>query len=219
MIIKYQKGGQTAELHFDATTREIHVAGSQVTTHPIEKGSDVADHVQVNQPRLTIEAVVSNTPLETPKSNVDGATGEVRGLNLNVKDSKFITFGVTTTRVPVARQVGAQVLQFRQEFNRVKGVAATLVDLVESAALVQITNGLREYQDMVLTNLSMPRETTDAVTLTFDAVHVNFVDTSTTAASASTTKKRKNHGNKGNKEAKPETKEYRSFLSAVFGWF
>jgi hypothetical protein len=211
--IRYVNGGTTVVVEFDATLREVHTSGATATTHPVEKGSDVADHVQVNQPRLQVEAIVSNTPLETPKSHMDGVSGSVRGLNLNVQDSKFITFGVTTTRVPVARQVGAQVLQFSGSFDRVKKVHAALVDIVEGKRLVEITNGLRDYQDMIIGNLTAPREAKDGTscTFTFDAVHIDFVETAEGEAVASTTTKRKNRGNKGTQEAKPETKEYESF--------
>jgi hypothetical protein len=217
MIIRYLRGGQQFTVEFDATLREIHTAGAQATTHPVEKGSDIADHVQINQPKLTIEAVVTNAPIKTPASNADGVAGEVRKKDFVVKDSRQITFGVTTVRVPITKTVSAQVLQFDQQFDRVKNVVAVLVDIVENARLVEITNGLRDYEDMVLVNLQAPREATDSTTITFDALHIDFVETETTTAPGTSTKRR-NRGNKGAKEAKPETKEYQSVASKLKDW-
>ena len=217
MKIRYQQGGQTFTVEFDATLREIHTSAAQATSHPVEKDSDISDHVQVAQPKLSIEAVVSSAPIKEPGSHMDGIKGSARKLSLNAPDSRYITFGVTTVRVPTVRQVGAMVLQFDGKFDRPKNVHATLVDIVEGATLVEITNGLRDYEDMIITNLSAPRETLGSIKFTFDAVHIDFVETSTTETPRSTTKRR-SRGNKGTKEAKPETKEYESLTHKLKDW-
>jgi hypothetical protein len=48
---------------FDQTVSEGHEATAEVTEHPVEKGSNVADHVRQNPQNLTLEMFVTNTPI------------------------------------------------------------------------------------------------------------------------------------------------------------
>jgi hypothetical protein len=50
-------------LVFDATLRESHTSEIEVTSNPIETGSEVSDHMYVKPDKLTISAGVSDTPL------------------------------------------------------------------------------------------------------------------------------------------------------------
>lgn len=47
----------------DATVSEEHMSSCDVSDNPIEGGADVADHVQMKPAQLTIEGVISDTPL------------------------------------------------------------------------------------------------------------------------------------------------------------
>lgn len=48
----------------DATVSQSHDRSFQVTSHPVEAGADVTDHVRALPVRLTLDCVVSNAPLE-----------------------------------------------------------------------------------------------------------------------------------------------------------
>jgi len=48
---------------FDATVTETHQKSAEVTTHPVEDGVEVADHVRLLPVGLTITVEQSNTPL------------------------------------------------------------------------------------------------------------------------------------------------------------
>ena len=47
----------------DVAVSESHVLGSEVSEHPVESGSDVTDNVRTTPVVLTIEGIVSNTPI------------------------------------------------------------------------------------------------------------------------------------------------------------
>jgi hypothetical protein len=49
----------------DAAPNEEHVFTSDVTDKPVEEGTDITDHVRVLPDSLTIEGVVSNSPIGT----------------------------------------------------------------------------------------------------------------------------------------------------------
>jgi len=60
----------------DAAIREEHNFEADVSEHPVETGADVTDHVRVRAPLVTVEGVVSDTPLEDEIVNAraDGET-------------------------------------------------------------------------------------------------------------------------------------------------
>lgn len=49
--------------NFDATISESHTHTAEVTTHPVERGVDIADHIQIKPFNLTLDGIVTNTPL------------------------------------------------------------------------------------------------------------------------------------------------------------
>lgn len=50
-------------VRFDVTTQQTIESIMQITSHPVEEGANVADHARPDNPRLSIEAYVSNKPL------------------------------------------------------------------------------------------------------------------------------------------------------------
>jgi len=50
-------------IEFDAGVLEVHTKSAEVTSHPVEDGSTVSDHVSLQPDRLTINGVFSNDPL------------------------------------------------------------------------------------------------------------------------------------------------------------
>ena len=49
---------------FDASINESHIGSAQVTEHQVETGSNVSDHVRAMPLRLSLQAMVSDTPLQ-----------------------------------------------------------------------------------------------------------------------------------------------------------
>ena len=47
----------------DANINEDHSFVNEVTTHEVEKGADIADHVRARPTVITIDSIVSDTPL------------------------------------------------------------------------------------------------------------------------------------------------------------
>lgn len=51
-------------IELDATLSEEHNMSSQISSHPIEKGTDITDHIRPEPESLTIEGVISSTPTQ-----------------------------------------------------------------------------------------------------------------------------------------------------------
>ena len=63
-------------LSFDAVTSETHDTGSTITESPVEAGAPISDHKRPLQRRLSLEAVVTNTPIGRVPDSGDGS-GEI----------------------------------------------------------------------------------------------------------------------------------------------
>src|SRR5687767_8934803 len=50
-------------IELDASISEQHTGEVEVTDHPVEKGANVADHARPKPNMLTIDGMISNTPL------------------------------------------------------------------------------------------------------------------------------------------------------------
>lgn len=50
-------------IEFDATLSETHSSKSEKTSHPVEAGVAISDHVRPSEDRVTLEVIVTNTPL------------------------------------------------------------------------------------------------------------------------------------------------------------
>ena len=68
--ILFQTGNALTELDLDAAPTQTHVGENEITAHPVETGTAIVDHVRVKPDKLTIEGVVSDSPLDG--SNTSG---------------------------------------------------------------------------------------------------------------------------------------------------
>lgn len=53
-------------LDFDAVLEEIHELPAEITSHPVQRGVEVADHVRPGPLVISIRAIVTESPLRTP---------------------------------------------------------------------------------------------------------------------------------------------------------
>lgn len=119
-----QDGSGGFVLTLDASVSQTHGATASVTSHPVEDGADVSDHVRLEPVVLTIQGIVSATPLG------EGTTGPYDGREIDgwatlvslVEQRKPITIittlrsyadmvltSVTTTREKGARAIYPQI--------------------------------------------------------------------------------------------------------------
>lgn len=178
------------EIEFDATLREVPTYSATVTEHPVERGSAVTDHVIPQNGRVQFEVVVTNTPSQLPATHMSGVT---------------------------ARQDNG-VLKFSGPFNRVKSVHDEMVTLV--GKLCSFSNAIRDYEDMVISSLTAPREARDgrSIRFTFEAQQIRFVEVKTGPAQAKRTS-RKKKGATATKEVKNPSKEHESIAHALLRRF
>jgi hypothetical protein len=204
MILTYEIKGRVTDVEFDAVVHHAETSTATVTEHPIEKGSNVNDHVRQQPDRVSAEAVVSDTPLASPSTQTRGVKGSTKGLSLRYDTSTNVVFGA---QIKQTRQSGANVLQFDGRLFRIKDVYAELRFIKENAIPVSIKTvyqgGLSDWEDMVIVGLGAQREAKDGSARAFnlDFQSLRIVETQKVAAPKSA---RKRKGEKGKREVKPE---------------
>lgn len=130
-----------ALLELDAVVAETHQTDVEVTEHPVEVGANVSDHARLKAGTLTIEGIVSNTPLNrTQARRVVAASG--------------VRFESTSTGDAPAGAPGYA-----------EGAYAKLLAVIYDRQLVTIVTQIRTYKKMIMTSLTVPRnaQTGDAV--------------------------------------------------------
>lgn len=153
----------------DVSVREVHGLSSDVTEHPVEQGSDVADHIRPGQRVLSLEGIVTNTPIEVPKSHLDGARssplpipieGEKTVGNVGLipgVDQGVALLGQVGIDVRSRRQFPAQALHFTTDFDRVTAVYQALLETQRARKLVTIVTALEVYEGMALVDIQTER--------------------------------------------------------------
>jgi hypothetical protein len=187
--------GESESITFDASVRENHRGKARATERNVSEGEPITDHVEPSPRMLSIRAVVSNTPVRTPRTLADGAQGEVQSLKLRVPfkgpwtGARYQRTGGVSVSVagsgtsvrpqgefePVnenapeerEQEVGLNVLQFDAEFDRVRNVYRALDTLRSEGTVVAVLTSLQRYQDMVIESVEAPRTAKDGEAVTF----------------------------------------------------
>ncbi len=131
----------------DASLSETHGSDVEVTDHPVEVGANISDHIRPKPPTLSIEGLVSNTPI--PPAGGDGTP-------------LHITNGNTQVTVDI---------KARSTFQETRAGSAyqQLLALKDSGQLFSVVTGLRTYDNMAFTTLTVPRDAKSGQTLKFTA--------------------------------------------------
>ena len=84
----------------DATITEVHKSGNRVTSHPIEEGVDVSDHIIAMPDGIELECVFTNTPVEFLASlrNPADRAYELYEKLLDLKEKGYLAKILTTLR-------------------------------------------------------------------------------------------------------------------------
>lgn len=136
-------------LQFDCVTSEKHEGSSIATEHTVESGAPLTDHKRPLPRKLSIEAIVTQTPLDAPPLSGTG-------------DSNNVTASIQ--QEPNAR---ANVVTFSQPFDRIRDVINALDSLRLDATSVTISTKHRTYDEVQIMTVTEPREADDGDSLRF----------------------------------------------------
>jgi len=150
-IFKIPTKSQIAFLKLDASISETHKKTAKVTENEIEDGSTVSDHVKLAPQELTMECIVSDTPISILGLGV--STDDVLGAANSFLDGKKNSFEGLA----------------KNERRTPKEAWEYLNNLINDRTPFSVVTALQRYEDMILVSLSAPRTAKNGKDLLFTA--------------------------------------------------
>jgi hypothetical protein len=193
--VRFESAGRVDTLELDASISEVHEIEAEVTEHPVESGFQVSDNVRRKPLRVTIDGIVSNTPIV---SGFVRAAQQIQGLYAGNSDV---------------------------DASRTETAFKTLQRLFDNQTLISVYTKINTYDSMVIKSLRIPRDKSVGDALRFTAVcwEVRVVQAQTVQVSLPRGKGRQRTGKKSPQPA-PAAEQTKSSLAlqAVKGigkWF
>lgn len=142
-------------LTFDVTLNEDAQFSAEVSDNPVESGPEVTDHIQLKNPKLSFEGIVSETPLDLLASITGGVTSAVSVLGQQtlppaVASAAAVASGVT------AGFIGDRIFGGSQD--KATQAQELLIRAYEQKTLLKVITKRREYSNMVIETLRFPRD-------------------------------------------------------------
>jgi hypothetical protein len=146
LVYGTKKQLQIAQIEVDVSVSETHETDCDVTENPVESGANITDHVQVKPARLTVEGLVSDTPI------------------------KFL-----------------QGVRDLFDDNRSRKTYEELLAIQTAREPIDVITGLKQYSNMILKTLTVPRNSDTGRSLRFTAQfqEVRIVDSASISIAVS----------------------------------
>lgn len=200
-----QDQGGAFALWLDCSVQEQHMAAAMVTQHNVERGIAVTDYIRPMPKRLSIEGIITNTPLSSKAAPFPFQVRPVKidahysgQLNAQLKiaaqqaanvanaggNAIALSAVIQSQQFIDIPQDTAQVQTWPDKFERVRASFRDLVNGIANGALFTIDTTLESYDDMVCTSLNVPRDqnNTDSIQFQIDFTEIRIVGTRTAKA-------------------------------------
>lgn len=178
----------------DCTLRETPQLAAQITSHPVEEGSDLTDHIRPDPIKLNVEFEVTNHPIELPL-DIDGQTTPVQlyatwkefRKGVQAKYRPGVRLQNLVARVDLGGEpldvkpaevfdktvgVSAQVLRFSQPFDRLKSTFDLLDRIRTRGITVSVYTSLRAFENMAIAHVSAPRDVNESILFSVEFVQI-----------------------------------------------
>lgn len=179
----------------DASVTETHTMEVDVTDHPVEQGAPVTDHARPKPITLSMEGIISNTPLS-------------RTQQLRMVTSLGITFQTTAEAEHIlgAPGYGEQAYMAMQAIR-------------DAAKLITVVTSLRTYENMEMTSLVVPRnkDVGECFRFTAQFKEIRIVENKLTAAKKTVAPKKVSTGKQTPNKAGKGTKGSSILYDATYG--
>lgn len=163
-VFKIPTKAQIGFLKLDASLKETHNRTARVSDNEIEDGSIVSDHVKLDPKSISMECLVSETPVSILGLGV--STDDFLGAANDFLDgdkSAFEGLVKNTRRTP-------------------KEAWTYLNDIMEKRTPFSVVTSLQRYENMIITSLSAPRAAQNGKDLYFNVElrQIQIVESSVT---------------------------------------
>ena len=153
--------GTPQSLVIDASIAISHDTEATPTEYPVEEGSKISDHIMVEPATVTIEGIITDTPLGFEALASGLLTAGARA----VASKALGGLGATAGAI-VGGSIGALL---STSDNKVRDSYLFLRELQTERVTFTLVTSLQSYSNMVLQRLSVPQETKFGNSLKFTA--------------------------------------------------
>ena len=145
----------------DASLKETHTKKSTPTSFPIEDGTAISDHMIKNPFSLTLNGIISDTPIPGLDNIVQIAT--------NVLTAKLLP-PVGVIAVAGLQQASSFLTadSISQAQSPSQAAYLQLLSLLDSSTPVTVNTSLYRYKGMYVTDISIPRDSATGQAIIFD---------------------------------------------------
>jgi len=154
-------------LTIDATIKSTHTSTASITKRELEEGVQINDHMIVDPDSVSIDGVVSETPLDFFGSLASSAVGA----SASMMSQQLGAGAVAATGV-----LGGAILNAING-SRAKNAYQQMTDLQKNRTLFDFVTGLKSYKNMMLTSFVATRTAKIGKSMEFTATmeKVTFV--------------------------------------------
>lgn len=159
---------------FDAVINEQHSRDAQVTQFPVETGQVVTDHIIVNPPELTVQGIITDSPIGNARSLLTEviATGvtlaappllvAAAGVGVGAVSTAYANYEADqAAKKPGGQNVGAMSLS-QLAFAKLFALQGGDPEAYPPAppTLIHVSSRMRLYTNMAIKSISVPRDKT-----------------------------------------------------------
>lgn len=199
----------------DATVNEVWRTSAAVTSHPVEDGVEISDHIRDEPDELELEGSISGAVGDPGAEWVVAETPAPAALAMDL--------GVAPYQAG-QRRVEAKLIDAGLTLSetRAEDEFELLVGIKEAKQTITVYTGTRAYEDMVITSIQRTRNAAagSSVEVSISLRKVRKAYSRTVDAPqrpSSVQGAKKDIGKKPKKEATPETAQRVSILQQLFG--
>ena len=140
-------------MQLDASISEAHVMAATVTDHEIEDGTNITDHVRLQPNKLTIEGLVSDSPVTIIGALIGAGITSVLGEVNKLVPGGFGSIAAVGAGIGLGSLAGAVTGSPRDPRDAFK----YLEELFQNRQPFTIITALKQYESMLVENLTVPR--------------------------------------------------------------
>jgi uncharacterized protein YcfJ len=220
----FQTRAKLSLMELDASLQENHEASATPTENEVEDGAKISDHITLSPLSLSIEGVVSENPISLISSAIGavaGLIGKQVGKNNGAVAGAAATVGVATVGGLVSGAFSGGGPKSRKK----EDVFTYLLELRDRRQPFTVVTGLKEYDNMVITQVSVPRNSQTGEVLRFSVqlkqikiIKTSLIEIAIEAAKAGAAKAQ-NVGKQAAKQTTEKTAKDSSLLFKGFKFF
>lgn len=164
VFLAQDEDGARELLVLDASLSENHNSTCKVTRNPIEDGSNISDHVIIDPISLSIEGIISDSPLSIKAAIVGVVAGIPSAIFGGVAGAAGTALTAFMGNKLIAESAKPSITAYQ-----------ALSNVQRDKVLISVTTGLRQYKDMILENLTVPRTAQNSKSFRFSGTLTNVV--------------------------------------------